>query len=153
MGYRGYVEAQRRLGVLDGGVRASFAFARAQLPGTSQLNVFVQTWTARLEGCASRRLLAPLSVEACLGATAGAYHSYSDGVAARDDVRPWLTVGPGLRTRWHVGRAFHAELFGTVSYVPTVYATVARDHTAVSHEVPRGIGEIGLGFGHSFDLP
>ncbi|AKU95213.1 hypothetical protein AKJ09_01877 [Labilithrix luteola] len=151
MGYRGYVEAQRSLGVLDGGLRASLAFARAQLSDTSELNVFVQTWTARLEGCVGRRILAPLSLEGCLDATGGAYHSYSTGVSnARNDVRPWFTVGSDLRIRWHLGRAFHAEVFGNASYVPTVYATVARDQVGASHDVPRAIGEIGIGVGHSF---
>ena len=154
MGYRAYVDAQRSSGVLDGAFRASFAFARAQLPGTSRMNVFVQTWTARFEGCAGRRLATAFSAEACLGATAGAYHSYSAGITgARDDVRPWLTLGGGLRARWHVRAAIFAELFGSASHVSTVYDTVARDHTAASHVVPRVVGEIGLGLGHSFAVP
>jgi hypothetical protein len=152
MGYRGYVEAQRSLGEVDVGLRVSLAYARAQLSGTSRLNVFVETVTARLEGCAGRRVFAPVSIEACAATTTGAFHSYSAGVAARDDVRPWLTIGTGLRMRWHLGAAFHAELFGSASYVATVYTTIARDQTAEGHQVPRGIGEIGFGLGHSFDL-
>lgn len=153
MGYRGYVEARRAFGAFDGSLRGSLAFARAQLPDTLQLNVFVQIWSARIEGCASRRIFAPVSVEACAGVTSGAFHSYSAGIpGARDDVQPWLALGPGLRGRWHIG-AFHAELFGSASYVPTVYTTVARDPSSASHVVPRVIGEIGLGIGHSFAVP
>ncbi len=154
MGYRAYVDAQRSLGAFDGAIRSSVAFARAQLPGTSRLNVFVQTWTARVEGCAGRRLAGAVSAEGCLGATAGAFHSFSAGVAgARDDVRPWLSVGPAFRARWHLPAAIHAEIYANPSYVVTAYDTVARDHTGASHVVPRIVGEIGLGLGHSFTGP
>ena len=154
MGYRAYVDGQRSFGPIDGVLRLSFAFARAQLPDTSRLNVFVQTWTSRLEGCAARRLATPFSIEACVGITGGAFHSYSAGIAgARDDIRPWLTLGAGLRTRWLLGSAMFAELFGNASYVSTVYDTVARDDSGAGHVVPRAVGEIGLGLGHSFVVP
>ncbi len=154
MGYRAYVDGLRSFGSIDGVLRISFAFARAQLPDTTRLNVFVQTWTSRIEGCAARRLATPFSIEACVGITGGAFHSYSAGIAgARDDIRPWLTLGAGLRTRWLLGSAIFAELFGNASYVPTVYDTVARDDSGASHVVPRAVGEIGIGLGHSFVVP
>ncbi len=155
MGYRGYVERQHRLRsvTLDG--RVSLAFARAPLPDTKKLNVVVQTWTARAEGCGGRELFHTLSLEGCLGLTLGAHHSYSTHVTnPRHDLRPWLTLDAGARLRWHLGTSpFFAETYGYVSYVTRPYTTVALDGGAARHEAPRGIGELGIGLGHFFEAP
>jgi hypothetical protein len=154
-GYRGYAELERPLHDFMIGARLSFAFARAPLPDTQKLDIFVQIWTARLEACGGHDLIRNVSFEGCLGPTLGAYHSYSTHVLnARDDVRPWFTLDAGARLRWHpAGSAFFAEAYAYASYVTTAYNTVARDGSAASHEVPRGIGEIGIGLGRSCDLP
>ncbi|AKV01070.1 hypothetical protein AKJ09_07733 [Labilithrix luteola] len=155
MGYRGYVEWQRLHGRVAFGARLSLAFARAGLPETRKFDVIVQTWTARGEGCIARELFRTMTLEACLGASFGAYHSFNTNVPdARDDVRPWLTLDAGTRLRWHPGASpFFAEVHGAIGYVVRSYAIVADDGSNAKYEAPRGIGALGFGVGRSFDLP
>jgi len=153
MGYRGYVDVQRAFGVSAVGMRLSLAHARAPLPGTSRLNVLVHMWTARLEGCASRRAYVTISVEGCVGATSGSFEAFSTGPTGSRQVHPWLSLGAGARVRWHIGKAFYAELFGNVSSALTTFETVSRDSAAVRDSVSPVVGELGLGLGHSFGRP
>jgi len=150
VGYRGYVDAQRRGEALTFGGRLSLAFASARLPGTARVDVHVQTWTARLEGCATHRSRLPLSLQACAGVTSGIYDSFDTAVAHSRQLYPWLAFGTGGRVRWHVGYGVMAELFGHASYAAAVYDTVAVDDSGAFFQVSRVVGEFGLGLGYSF---
>lgn len=155
VGYRAYFEIEKRAHELMLGGRLSLAFAHAQLPDTAKLNIFVQTWTARLEACGARELVRTVWLQACLGPTLGVYHSYSTQVVNADDqLRPWFTLNAGGRVRWFpAGPGFFTELYGTAAYAATSYDTVARDGSGAGHLVPRLLGEVGIGLGHSFDFP
>lgn len=161
MGYRGYVEAQRPLGRFTLGVRGSFAFARAQLPTLSGPNVFVQTWTGRLEACGARRLVVPLTLEACAAATTGIFDAFTTGATENGggdhNPRFWFAAGLGARVRWHVGWRTYTEFFANGSVPTTTFDTIARgrgiEDAAVTHRVSGFVGEIGLGLGRSFGGP
>lgn len=161
MGYRGYVETWRPLGALNLVLRGSFAFAKAQLPTLSGPNVFVQTWTGRVEGCGARRLVLPLTLEACAAATAGVFDAFTtDAGTNRGGVhnpRLWLALGVSARVRWHLVPNTYTELFANGSVPTTTFDTISRGSaatdTAVTHRVSGFVGEIGLGLGHSFGGP
>ncbi len=150
VGYRGYVDAQRGVEALTFGGRLSVAFASTRLPGTTRVDVHVQTWTARLEGCANHRLRLALSLQGCAGVTSGLYDSFDTAVAHSQKLYPWLAFGAGGRLRWHVGYGVMAELFGHASYAATVYDAVAVDDSGAFSRVSRVVGEFGLGLGYSF---
>lgn len=152
MGYRGYFDARRALRPLTVGVRTSFAFSRAQQPGMSTPNVFVQTWTARVEGCAGGRSHASFSVELCASVTSGVFDAFGGELSSAHRVYPWLSFGGGGRARWHIGKAAYAEIFGNASHPTTTFNTVSRDTSAVvvRSTVPPLVGDVGLGIGYSF---
>ncbi|AKU97828.1 hypothetical protein AKJ09_04492 [Labilithrix luteola] len=154
MGYRGYVDVQRAFSQNALGGRLSFAYAGAPLPG-ALLNVRIQTWTARLEACASRRIFAPLSLEGCAAATSGIFEASSLG-QGRDEtnVDLWLAFGLGVRARWHLAGPVYSELFSNVSVPTTRYDAVSKDTVAVVHfAVSQVVGEVGLGLGIKFAGP
>lgn len=154
MGYRGYVDAQRAFGQNTLGGRLSFAYAGAVLPG-ALLNVRIQTWTARLEACASRRVFAPLSLEGCAAVTSGIFEASSLGqVRDETNIDLWLAFGLGVRARWHLAGPLYSELFSNVSVPTTRYDAVSKDTSAVVHfAVSQVVGEVGLGLGFKFAGP
>jgi hypothetical protein len=154
MGYRAYVDVERALGRNALGGRVSLAYGGAALPGTP-LDVRVQTWTARVEGCASRRVVGPLSLEGCVAATSGLLEASSSGTGADDDnVDLWLAFGLGVRARWLLGGPFYSELSSNVSLPTTRYDVVSKDAvTVVRFAVSQVVGEVGLGLGFKFAGP
>lgn len=154
MGYRGYVDVQRAIGQSALGGRLSLAYAGAPLPG-ALLNVRIQSWTARLEGCVSRRILAPLSLEGCAAATSGIFEASSVG-QGRDDTNLdlWLALGLGVRARWHLVGPVYSEIFTNVSVPTTRYDAISKDTFALVHfAVSPVVGEVGLGLGIKFAGP
>ncbi len=149
MGYRAYVDVARMFGSNALGGRLSVAYAGASLPGPTLLNVRIQTWTARLEGCLSRRAFAALSLEGCFGATSGIFEaSSSDSPAGNAGIDPWLAFGFGARVRWHLGGPVYSELFSSLSIPTTGYDAISRDSTSLARfTVSQVVGEIGLGLG------
>lgn len=158
MGYRAYVDVSRKVGRNAFGARLSVAYAGASLPGPARLDVRIQTWTARVEGCISRRLFPVVSMEGCAAATSGSFEASSSGSSVKTghgDVEavldPWLSFGAGARARWHLGPSVYSELFGNVSVPATRFDAVSKDTSSVVHfSVMQVVGEVGLGLGFFF---
>jgi len=158
MGYRAYVDVGRKLGRSVLGGRLSLAYAGASVPGPARLDVFVQTWTARLEGCLSRRVFPVVSIEGCVAATSGGFEASSSGTPSkigRGDLEatldPWLSFGGGARARWHFGPSLYSELFGNVSVPTTRFEAVSKDSSSIARfAVSQVVGEVGLGLGIYF---
>lgn len=158
MGYRVYADIERALGrnALVG--RLSFAYAGASVPGPALLQVDVQTWTARLEGCFSRRFFPQISLEGCFAATTGSFQASSSGSpakTARGDLASaadaWLSFGAGARARWHLRSSVFSEVFGNVSVPTTRYEAVSKDSSSLANfAVSQVVGSVGLGFGFYF---
>lgn len=154
MGYRAYFELRRELGSGALAGRASFAYAGAPLPGPAGLNAFIWTSTARLEGCASRRV-SVVSIEGCAGATSGVFVASSEALGVHDvSVNPWLAFGLGARGRWHLTKSAYSELFCTVNVPATTFDGLSSTANASVHfGMSPVVGEIGLGVGYFFGDP
>ena len=158
MGYRAYVDLERKLGRNALGGRLSLAYAGASVPGPALLDVRVQTKTARLEGCVSRRLFPVISMEGCVAATSGSFEASSSESLSKTDrgdheasVGAWLSFGGGARARWHLGSSVYSELFGNVSVPTTRFEAVSKSPSSIAHfAVPQVVGEVGLGVGIYF---